>query len=214
MAYPAKTDRGRILAAAIEQVEQQGLRGLSLRALASSLGLTPNALYRYFADRAVLEAALAGEVARLLRLAMKRAAKNGSPEQAIRSIARVYLEFARRRPRLYDLLLLPCDTEEEQATPHQELWLFVLERVSALTGANRANEATMAFWAYLHGMAQLEAVKVFGDVKPRKAFEYGLDAWLLAASAPPRTSHQARDQGETSGQASGEPLQVTLSGLK
>ena len=183
MAYPAKTDRGRILTAAVEQVEQQGLRGLSLRALAGSLGLTPNALYRYFADRAALEAALAGEVARLLHLAMGRAVKKGPPEQAIRSIARVYLDFARKRPRLYELLLLPCDVEQEQATPHQELWVFVLEHVTAVTGANRASEATIAFWAYLHGTAQLEAMKVFGDVKPGKAFDYGLDAWLLAASA-------------------------------
>ncbi len=184
MAYPAKTDRGRILTAAVEQVEQQGLRGLSLRALAGSLGLTPNALYRYFADRAMLEAALAGEAARLLHLAMQRAVKKGSPEQAIRRIARVYLDFARKRPRLYELLLLlACDMKEEQATPHQELWVFVLEHVTAMTGTNRASEATIAFWAYLHGTAQLEATKVFGDVKPGKAFDYGLDAWLLAATA-------------------------------
>lgn len=183
MAYPAKTDRGRILAAAVEQVEQQGLRGLSLRTLAGSLGLTPNALYRYFADRAALEAALAGEVARLLHLAMQRAVKRGSPEQAIRSIARVYLDFARKRPRLYELLLLPCDMEEQQATSHEELWIFVLEHATTVTGADRASEATIAFWAYLHGTAQLEAIKVFGDVKPGKAFDYGLDAWLLAASA-------------------------------
>ncbi len=134
MAYPAKTDRGSILTAAAEQVEQRGLRGLSLRGLAGTLGLTPNALYRYFADRAVLEAALTGEVARLLHLAMQRAVKKGGPKQAIRGIARVYLDFARRRPGLYELLMLPCDTEEEQATPHQELWDFVLEHVTALDG--------------------------------------------------------------------------------
>ncbi len=183
MAYPAKTDRGSILTAAAEQVEQRGLRGLSLRGLAGTLGLTPNALYRYFADRAVLEAALTGEVARLLHLAMQRAVKKGGPKQAIRGIARVYLDFARRRPGLYELLMLPCDTEEEQVTPHQELWDFVLEHVTALTGEHRAIEATIAFWAYLHGTAQLEAMKVFGNVKPGKAFDYGLDAWLLAASA-------------------------------
>ena len=183
MAYPTKTDRGRILTAAVEQVEQQGLRSLSLRALASSLGLTPNALYRYFTDRAALEAALAGEVARLLHLAMQRAVKRGTPEGAIRSVARVYLDFARKRPRLYELLLLTCHMEEEQAAPHEELWDFVLEHVTALTGADRASEATIAFWAYLHGTAQLEAIKVFGHVKPGKAFDYGLDAWLLAASA-------------------------------
>ena len=95
----------------------------------------------------------------------------------------MYLDFARKRPRLYELLLLPCDVEEHQATPHQELWIFVLEPRYAVTGADRASEATIAFWAYLHGTAQLEAFKVFGDVKPGKTIVYGLDAWLLAASA-------------------------------
>jgi AcrR family transcriptional regulator len=183
MPYPAKTDRGRILAAALRQVEQQGLRGLSLRALAGSLELTPNALYRYFADRAVLEAALVGEVAQLLRSTMERAVRKGGPEQAIRNIARVYLEFARKRPRLYELLLLPCDVHEGKATPHQDLWNFVLEYVTALTGPNQASEATIAFWAYLHGTAQLEALNVFNGKKPGKAFDFGLNAWMAAASA-------------------------------
>ena len=37
--------------------------------------------------------------------------------------------------------------------------------------------------AYLHGIAQLEAIKVFGTERPDKIFAFGLDAWLVAASA-------------------------------
>ncbi len=58
--------------------------------------------------------------------------------------------------------------EEQQATSHKELWIFVLEHATTVTGADRASEATIAFWAYLHGTAQLEAIKVFGDVNPAK----------------------------------------------
>lgn len=186
MPYPSKTDRGTILAAAVEQLEQQGLRGLSLRALAASLGLTPNALYRYFADRAVLESALTGEVSRLLHAAMQRAARKDDPEQAIRGIARAYLSFARKHPNLYELLLLPCDAEDEGSVFHENLWSFVLERVSALTGPGQAEEASVALWAYLHGIAELEAIKVFGAEKPGKTFDFGLDAWLAAASTSSR----------------------------
>ena len=183
MAYPSKTDRGKILAAAVEQVEQQGLRGLSLRSLAASLGLAPNALYRYFADRSVLESALAGEVSRLLHASMQRAVRKGAPEQTIRGIARAYLAFARKHPNLYELLLLPCDVEDAGATSHEDLWNFVMEHVSALTGPSHASEASIALWAYLHGIAQLEAIKVFGTQKPGSTFDFGLDAWLVAASA-------------------------------
>ncbi|ADW71244.1 TetR/AcrR family transcriptional regulator [Granulicella tundricola] len=185
MAYPSKTDRATILAAAVEQLEEQGLRGLSLRSLAGSLELAPNALYRYFADRAALESALAGEVSRLLHAAMQRAVRKGRPEQAIHSIARAYLAFARSRPNLYELLLLPCDNAKEEADSHEKLWKFVVEHVSAITGPGHVNDASVALWAFLHGIAGLEAAKLFGDEKPVTSFDFGLAAWLAAAS----TSH-------------------------
>jgi AcrR family transcriptional regulator len=182
MAYPSKTDRMTILAAAVVQLEEQGLRGLSLRSLAASLEVAPNALYRYFADRSILETALVGEVARLLHAAMQRAVRKGAPEKTIRGIARAYLAFARKHPNLYELLLLPCDTKGEDATSIENLWKFVVENVSALTGQSHANEASVALWALLHGMAQLEAVKVFRTEKDGAGFEFGLGAWLSAAS--------------------------------
>ena len=181
MAYPSKTDRKTILAAAVEQVEEQGLRGLSLRSLAASLELAPNALYRYFADRAVLESALAGEVSRLLHTAMQRAVRKGTPEEAIRGMARAYLAFARKHPNLYELFLQPCD-EGEEAAEHEDLWNFVVEHVTALTGAERSHDASIALWAYLHGITQLEAAKVFGERKPGTSFDFGLNAWLAAAA--------------------------------
>lgn len=183
MAYPSKTDRGTILAAAVEQLDRHGLRGLSLRSLAASLELAPNALYRYFADRSALESALAGEVSRLLHAAMQRAVRKGAPEQTIRGIARAYLAFARKHSNLYELLLLPCDSEGEEAASHDGLWNFVVEHVGALTGPRHADEASVALWAYLHGIAQLEVIKVFGAEKPGRIFDFGLDAWLVAASA-------------------------------
>ena len=183
MAYPSKTDRETILAAAVEQVEQRGLRGLSLRSLAATLELAPNALYRYFADRSVLESALADETSRLLHAAMQRAVHKGTPEQAIRGIARAYLAFARKHPNLYELLLLPCDTEGKEAASHEKLWGFVVEHVTTLTGRGEANDASVALWAFLHGIAELEAANVFGDEKPGTSFDFGLNAWLAAASS-------------------------------
>lgn len=183
MPYPSKTDRITILAAAVEQLEQKGLRGLSLRSLAASLELAPTALYRYFADRSALESALAAEVSRLLHAAMQSAVRKASPEQTIRGIARAYLAFARKYPNLYELLLLPCETKGEEATYQVNLWSFVVEHVTALTGPRQAYEASVALWAFLHGVAQLEAAKVFGAEKPGARFDFGLDAWLAAASA-------------------------------
>ncbi len=114
---------------------------------------------------------------------MQRAVRKGAPAQTIRGIARAYLAFARKHPNLYELLLLPCDTEGEGADFHEVLWSFVVEHVGALTGRRHAEEASVALWAYLHGIAELEASKAFGTERPGRIFNFGLDAWLVAASA-------------------------------
>lgn len=62
MAYPRKTDRERILAAVLEQVEQEGDGSVAIRTVAARLKLAPTALYHYFKDFAALEAAIAEEV--------------------------------------------------------------------------------------------------------------------------------------------------------
>ncbi|MQY07772.1 TetR/AcrR family transcriptional regulator [Actinomadura macrotermitis] len=51
-------DRGAVLAEALALVDAGGLPALTMRALASRVGLTPGALYTYFPDRAAIVAAL------------------------------------------------------------------------------------------------------------------------------------------------------------
>jgi AcrR family transcriptional regulator len=177
--YPAKTDRQKILAAALEQLYRNGLRQLSLRALAGTLGLAPNALYRYFADRAQLEAALAGEAAGRLHTVLRRATGRKAPEEAIRSMARAYVRFAREEHRLYEIMMI-CPGGGEGPTAHEELWTFVVEQVTRLSGPAHAREAAVALWAFLHGMVALEAAEVFGEQRPANSFDFGLDSWLAA----------------------------------
>ena len=74
MPYPSKTDRQTILSAAVKELVHGGIRDLSLRNIAASLDLAPNAIYRYFSDRRALEAALANEAARQLEMALRKAA--------------------------------------------------------------------------------------------------------------------------------------------
>ena len=68
------------------------------------------------------------------------------------------------------------------ATSHQSLWTFTVEQVQRIAGSDRAAEASVAFWAFLHGAATLEATQVLGDIKPASGLEFGFEAWLMAAS--------------------------------
>jgi AcrR family transcriptional regulator len=185
MAYPAKTDRAAILKAGMTLLAAEGLSGLSLRALAASLQLAPNALYRYFADRAALEAALAAEVARRLNLIMKKSAAGREPEAALRSMAHAYLRFAREHRKLYDTMMSACDLEGEDAEAHATLWAFVVEHVKPISGEANSVEAAVALWAFLHGVAGLESADILDkDVPPRKpvtAIDFGLNVWFAGA---------------------------------
>jgi AcrR family transcriptional regulator len=181
MSYPSKTDRQAILSAAVRDVAQRGIRDLSLRNLATSLNLAPNAIYRYFADRSALEAALANEAARQLELALRKAAAGLEPATTIRKMSSAYLKFARDNRHLYEVMM-SRHAPEHDATFFDSLWAFTLEQVQRIAGLESAPQASVALWAFLHGAAVLEAAQVLGARKPASGVEFGLEAWLMAVS--------------------------------
>jgi AcrR family transcriptional regulator len=181
MPYPSKTDRQTILSAAVKGLEHRGIRDLSLRNLAASLDLAPNAIYRYFSDRSALEDALANEAARQLELALRKAAGGCEPVTAVRKMSSAYIKFARDNRHLYEVMMSP-HAPEHDATFLQSLWTFTVEQVQRIAGSERAAQASVALWAFLHGAAVLEAAQVLGERKPTSGLEFGLDAWLMAVS--------------------------------
>lgn len=186
MAFPAKTDARRILDAAMVLLAREGLRGMSLRAIAVSLKIAPNAIYRYFDDYAHLEAAVGAEVCRRLHAALIKAVHGREPEAAVRAIAKIYLKFAHQNQLLYEALLIPRPASGEEAVAPEQLWLFVVGQTARLAGDARAPEAAVSLWAFLHGMAALQSAQLLGAEKPLSSFDFGLDAWLSAVRATPR----------------------------
>lgn len=181
MAFPAKTDRGRILAAAMEQMASGGMEKMSLRSVAASLDLAPNALYRYFASRSELQAAITAEITEQVHAGLRKAAGRKAPEQALRALARAYVLFAREQRHLYEAFLTPCDRTGDDDVAHTALWGFVLEQVERVSGAKNAAEAAVGLWAFLHGFVELERAGVFAEGKPLSGFRWGMNAWLKAA---------------------------------
>jgi AcrR family transcriptional regulator len=181
MVFPAKTDRARILAAAMEQLAREGMEKLSLRSVAASLDLAPNALYRYFASRSQLEAAIAAEITAHVHESLGKAAARKPPEQAIRALVRAYIRFAHEHKHLYEAFVRPCVETSEGEAAHVALWDFVLEQVGRVSGPKKAAEAAIALWALLHGFIGLANAGVFERDKPRSGFDWGLQAWFRAA---------------------------------
>lgn len=180
MAFPAKTDRAAILAAAMQQVENEGVENLAIRSVAYALGLAPNALYRYFASLAALEAAVAEE-ARLHMLAiMQKAAGRKGPAETIRAISDAYLRFAREQPRVFALYLKTsgAGSASPQCTRNTE---FFLKQVTRVYGKKRASEASLALWASLHGLAVLREAGVLTAAQSSTSLKFSLQMWIDGA---------------------------------
>lgn len=180
MAYPAKTDRDRILAAALEQVEYEGVENLAIRAVAAKLELAPNALYRYFENLAALEAALAEEARLQVLEAMQKAVGRKGPSETIRAISEAYIRFAQQRPRIFALYLKTYGPEVHtpQCLRNTE---FFLEHVTRIYGEKLAWEAAHALWAFLHGAAVLLEAGVVPTEKAFTSLQFGLKLWIEGA---------------------------------
>src|ERR1700689_43203 len=146
MPYPSKTDRQTILSAAVKCLAKRGIRDLSFRNLATSLGLAPNAIYRYFSDRSALEAALANEAARQLELALRKAAEGCEPVTTILEMSSAYIKFARDNRHLYEVMM-SLHAPEHDSTFRQSLWTFTVEQGHRIAGWTRAARGSVGLWA-------------------------------------------------------------------
>ena len=144
MPYPAKTNAQTILAVAIEHLEQYGEEALSMRELASRLGLTPHALYRYYPDRAALAATIAEEGFRRLHADLVAAVGEYVGKEAIRVSATAYLAFAQAHPAWYALLMRFHVQSPGLLEAGHEVWTFVLGLVEDAVGVDGAASAAVA----------------------------------------------------------------------
>jgi AcrR family transcriptional regulator len=144
MLYPAKTNAQTILAAAIERLELDGEEALSMRELASRLGISPRALYRYYPDRAALKAALAAEGFHRLRSALVDAVSMHVGKDALGAGATASLAFAQVHPAWYSLLMNVHERTPGLLQAEHKMWDFVVGLVENAVGQEIAASAAVA----------------------------------------------------------------------
>jgi AcrR family transcriptional regulator len=182
MAYPAKTNPEEILKVALELLEQEGGSALSMRNLAERLNMKAPSLYRHFADKEALEVVMGAAGADLLRLELEKATDGLGFGQALIAVAYSYLEFARKKPELYALMMNGFRQPVTGVNPGKDLWNFVLNLVSGVTQKPDDTAAAVAFWSFLHGFSVLERSGMFGESGPKGGLEVGLAALLKGLS--------------------------------
>ncbi|WP_258952512.1 TetR/AcrR family transcriptional regulator [Lentzea californiensis] len=147
-----------IIDAARDLAEAEGWDAVTTRRLAEKVEYSQPVLYSHFKGKDAITRAVAiqgcGELARLLRKA-----RPSRGESRLRAAAEAYLEFARRRPALYDAMFvqqsdIPWGTDE---VPQELLDAFgeLVAAVEPVRGERDLEALTEVFWSSLHGIATL-----------------------------------------------------------
>jgi len=173
---PTGDARSAILSAASAVFAEKGIDGISMRHLASEIGVSATALYHHFDSKDALVAATCeegfAEFGARLEATTRAAA---SPLDALRALTDVYVDFALERPMHYDVMMI---------RPHH--WAFDIDlnkdpesfaSLVALMEACKAGgqihpqdprEAAHMIWAAIHGTVSL-ALSMPGEIRGLEA---------------------------------------------
>lgn len=150
-----------VIDAGLRRVRQRGLDAVSGRELAGVVGVAPSAIYRHFADKDQLRAAIAQaareQLARAMSQPKARKLTKASAYARFRAIGEAYIEFALNEPRLYAAAFSDCRPSREDSPSG---WSILAEALDALvaTGAmprSRRAGAELVAWSAAHGISDL-----------------------------------------------------------
>ncbi|MCV7420430.1 TetR/AcrR family transcriptional regulator [Mycobacterium yunnanensis] len=140
--------------------EAEGWDAVTTRRLSTEIEYSQPVLYKHFSGMEQIAAAVAldgfGELADSLRAANSA---SGPAADALRRVARAYLDFAGEHPAVYDAMFLRATAlgfAADDAAPQLEAAFAALsEAVQAATGGPDVDSLTEVFWAALHGLVIL-----------------------------------------------------------
>jgi len=158
--------RRALLAAALEVIRDEGVAALTLRGLARRVGVSANAPYHHFGDRAALVAAVAEEGFQLLREAMVRSATKarGGALAALRAGVLAYVRFAIEHTAHYRLMFtaeLPNKAAHPAlASAAKAAYNALVEMVANGQAAGQIRRGdpialSRTIWALFHGLSVL-----------------------------------------------------------
>ena len=157
--------RRALLAETARTIRKEGVDGVTLRAVGKRLGVSRTALYRHFADKPALLAAVAREGFQAFTRELSQAwAAAGGGRNGFRAMGTAYITFAIANPSHYRVMFGAfkdlCERDAELAADAQASFQVLLDAVVMLQqdGLLRADPPqTLAqyIWAAVHGVAML-----------------------------------------------------------
>jgi AcrR family transcriptional regulator len=157
--------RQALLGAALRTIQKQGVQAVTLRAVGKDLGVSQTALYRHFANKSALLAAVAREGFRMLRLALLAGWEQGGRGlQAFQAMGEAYVEFAVKNPAHYRVMfsagLDPLERDPELVAEGAGSFQVLVDALldlqrSELIRRDDPEELARFIWAIVHGISML-----------------------------------------------------------
>jgi AcrR family transcriptional regulator len=150
---------------AVRTIQVQGVEALTLRAVAQTIGVSRTAMYRHFADKAALLAAVAGEGFGTLRRALTDAwERAGHGRRGFDEMGVAYVMFAVDHPSYYRVMfggyvatgVNDAQLASEGAGAFQVLVDALVEQQQhGLVRSDDPQQLALFIWSLVHGVAML-----------------------------------------------------------
>lgn len=199
--------RQALLNAGLQALKTQSASELSLRALAKTLGVTANAVYRHFADKDAWLNAMASEGFRRFAQAQREAiGQHPEPGPGLTAAGMAYIRFATDESALFKLMferITQPDCSAELMETSLDALSVLLDCTASLVGApvhdERTKVAAATAWGLVHGLSELAMGKqlmVLGmdpqtlieQVMESQAMKHGQSETLLHAMPQKKAS--------------------------
>jgi AcrR family transcriptional regulator len=157
--------RERLCEAAERLFAAKGLDGVTMRQLATELGVSPMTPYRYFRDKSeILAAVRAAGYLRLAQALEAARARDLGPRARGAAVGEAYLDFAFAHPSAYKLMF-DLDQPDEEAYPElvtaarradAQMVAWAADLTASGDFAGDPEEIGRMYWAATHGAVVLE----------------------------------------------------------
>ncbi len=171
MAKKPKTDeeiaafRDKVCDVATRLFIERGPQNVTMRQIASTLGVSPMTPYRYFQDKDEILATVRAEAFHRFSANLEKAVKQAPDARAkARAVGDAYVAFAKTYPAAYQLIFSFTQPDEERypelrqanLRAQETMVAYVREMIDAGLLEGDAQLIGYMFWATLHGIVVLE----------------------------------------------------------
>jgi AcrR family transcriptional regulator len=186
-----------LVAAARDVLLEHGLAGLSMRKVASALGLSATAIYRHYEDKDALVAAAVVEGFRTFATYLLDALEESTPLARFRRMLRRYFDFAREHSADYWLIFMTdCSgqglprLDEMSQREISGTFQLLQDRVSECQAAGHFRQGdpraiAASIWSSVHGLAALFLTGQLGQTEEEAEKLIELHTGLLEAGLRP-----------------------------